>query len=224
MTKVLIIEDDPMVAQINKNYIESVEGFKVTGICKNEVDALEFIKKNIIDLVILDIYLPKGDGISILKEIRKTQINCDVIMVTASAEVDKINDAMRYGVIDYLIKPFEYDRLKKSLDSYISRNNILGSRGTIKQEDIDRLMISGANLSDEAIPKGLNRLTLNRFVTFIERKGDRLLSTEEISEGLGITKVTVRRYMDYLEKIGFVVQEIEYGAVGRPSYQYRMLN
>lgn len=224
MTKVLIIEDDPMVAQINKNYIESVEGFKVIGICKNEIDALEFLKKNIIDLVILDIYLPKGDGISILKEIRKTQINCDVIMVTASAEVDKINDAMRYGVIDYLIKPFEYDRLKKSLDNYISKNNILGSGDTIKQEDIDRLLISDGSFSDEAIPKGLNRLTLNRFITYIERKGDKLLSTEEISDGLGITKVTVRRYMDYLEKIGFVVQEIEYGSVGRPSYQYRILN
>lgn len=153
MVKVLIVEDDPMVAQINKNYIESVEDFKVIGICKNEEEALSFIKNKEVDLVILDVYLPKGDGISILKEIRKIRTDCDVIMVTASAEVEKINDALRFGVIDYLIKPFEYDRLKKALESYQSRYNVLKSGKTIRQEDLDRLMTSGGGLSDETIQK-----------------------------------------------------------------------
>lgn len=224
MSKVLIVEDDPMVAHINKNYIESVNGFEVVGIARNDLEAIAFIKKRDVDLVILDIYLPKGDGISVLKEIRRIQAKCDVIMVTASTEVDKIDEALKYGVIDYLIKPFEYERLKKSLENYQSRHYTLRGVNTINQGDIDRLLISGTNLPDETIQKGLNRLTLNRVIKVIEKKGDKFLTTEELSEGLGLTKVTVRRYMDYLERIGFVVQEIEYGSVGRPSYLYKKIN
>lgn len=223
MIRVLIIEDDPMVARINKNYIESVDGFKILGICGNEVEALEFIKKREVDLIILDIYLPKGDGISILKEIRKIRTNCDVIMVTASTELDNIKDSLRLGVIDYLIKPFEFARLKKALENYLARCSILNGSRTIKQEDIDMFTSSNISLIDETIQKGLNRLTLNRIMRFIEKNAEKQLSVEEISEGLDITKVTVRRYMDYLEKIGYIVREIEYGSVGRPAYKYKIV-
>jgi len=223
MTKVLIVEDDPMVAYINKNYVESVDGFEVVCIAKNENEAMAIVKNREVDLVILDIYLPKGDGISVLKEIRRIQARCDVIMVTASTEVDKIDNAFKYGVIDYLIKPFEYERLKKSLENYQARNYTLRGNTLINQADIDRLLISGNNLTDETIQKGLNRFTLNRVVSFIEKKGNSTLSTDELSVGVGVSKVTVRRYMDYLEKIGYVVQEIGYGSVGRPSYLYKKI-
>jgi response regulator of citrate/malate metabolism len=223
MTKVLIVEDDPMVAQINKNYVSSVDGFQVIGIAKNEIEAISYIKKRVVDLVILDIYLPKGDGISILKEVRRIQAKCDVIMVTASAEVEKIDEALKYGVIDYLIKPFEYERLKKSLENYQSRQYTLSKDNKISQSDIDRLLISRINLPDETIQKGLNRLTLKRVISVIEKKADKFLSVEELSEELGLTKATVRRYMDYLDRIGYVIQEIEYGSVGRPLYLYKKM-
>ncbi|NLY44992.1 MAG: response regulator [Tissierella sp.] len=101
MIRVLIVEDDPMVAKINRNYIESVDGFIIVSIATNYIEAINILKNNNIDLVLLDVYLPKGDGISILKEIRKKQLKCDVIMVTASAEIQKIDSALRLGVFDY---------------------------------------------------------------------------------------------------------------------------
>ena len=118
MTSVLIVEDDPMVAQINKNYIESVEGFNVVNIIKDANNAIDYLRNHKVDLIILDIYLPKGDGISILKQVREMGIKLDAIMVTAATESEKIEDALRYGAIDYLIKPFEYERLKRILEKY----------------------------------------------------------------------------------------------------------
>lgn len=221
MANVLIVEDDPMVGQINKTYIESVEGFRVVSIIKDASSAIDYLKNHQVDLIILDIYLPKGDGISILKEIRQIGLNLDAIMVTAASESEKIEYALRYGAIDYLIKPFEYERLKRTLEKFNSRHILLNSNEKMKQEDIDKITISGLWNIDNSMQKGLNKHTLNHVMRFIDENAHRLLSAEELSDGLGITKVTVRRYMDHLEKIGFVVQDLEYGAVGRPSYKYK---
>lgn len=221
MTSVLIVEDDPMVAQINKNYIESVEGFNVVNIIKDANNAIDYLRNHKVDLIILDIYLPKGDGISILKQVREMGIKLDAIMVTAATESEKIEDALRYGAIDYLIKPFEYERLKRILEKYQRRHILLNSNEEMKQKDIDKITISDLWNVDNSLQKGLNRHTYNHVIKFVDENAHRLLSTEELSDGLGITKVTVRRYMDHLEKIGFVVQELEYGCVGRPSYKYK---
>ncbi|MCF6459943.1 response regulator [Clostridium sp. Cult3] len=223
MTRVLIIEDDPMVAQINKNYIESVEGFKVVNIFGDGNKALEYLDKKTVDLIILDIYMPKLDGIDFLKKMRKNQVDSDVIMVTAAKEVDKIHDAMQLGVVDYLIKPFEYERLKKSLENYTMRANILKNKDSVDQEDIDAMM-TGASTFEVSLPKGLNKLTLDRVISFMKSNQSETMSGDEIAKGIGVTKATVRRYMNYLQKIGLVKQEAEYGSLGRPSYVYRYIN
>ncbi|MDZ7543237.1 response regulator, partial [Clostridium perfringens] len=86
MIKVLIVEDDPMVADINKRYIQDFQELTVARICNNGKDALEILNRNNIDLVILDVYMPKLTGIELLKEIRRREINTEVIMVTAEHE------------------------------------------------------------------------------------------------------------------------------------------
>lgn len=222
MAKVLIIEDDPMVAQINKNYIGSVEGFEVVNIFMDGREALKFLNKNHIDLIILDVYMPKLDGISFLIELRKRLITCDVIMVTAAKEVETIQDAMQLGVVDYLIKPFEYERLKKSLENYKLRTKLFNTKGSIDQNDIDSI-ITGVTYSEDILPKGINKMTMNRIILFIGSNKFESLNVDEIAEGVGVTKVTVRRYMTYLEKSGFIKRELEYGSLGRPCYRYRYI-
>lgn len=222
MNRVLIVEDDPMVGKINKNYIESVEGFQVVKICKDEIEALSYLKKNPVDLIILDVYLPRGDGLSILNKLRKEDIESEVIMVTASGEVDKIDHALKLGVIDYLVKPFEYKRLKEALKKYSAKKSLLSRKNVITQEDIDKLLNRDFSQGLD-IQKGLNKYTLNSIISFFQREDRTKLSAEEISEELDISKVTVRRYMDYLEEIGYIFKEAEYGAVGRPQYLYTFI-
>lgn len=221
MNRVLIVEDDPMVSKINKSYIESVSGFEVVAVCKDEVETLDFLKNNVVDLVVLDVYLPKGDGISILNEIRNEKYDCDIIMVTASSESSNIDEALKLGIVDYLIKPFEYKRLKKSLENYLYRKELV-NKEDICQRDIDKLLDKKVD-SHTSLEKGLNKYTLESIKSFLKETSMEKFSAEDISVKLDISKVTVRTYMDYLEKINYIVKEVEYGNIGRPMHYYRKI-
>nr|WP_300001768.1 response regulator [Tissierella sp.] len=221
MIRVLIVEDDPMVSKINKKYIESVEGFKVEDVCRDETETLKYIKNNPVDLIILDLYLPRGDGLSILRKVREKNYNCDIIMVTASADSSDIDEALKLGAVDYLIKPFEYKRMKQALEKYISRKELI-NKEDISQIDIDNIILKKSG-SDRDLEKGLNKYTLGSIISFLDESDVKKLSAEDISTGLDVSKVTVRRYMDYLEEINYVIREIEYGSIGRPMHYYRKI-
>ncbi|MCY6485168.1 response regulator [Clostridium aestuarii] len=220
MIKVLIVEDDPMVAQINKKYTESVGEFKVIGVCTNGEEALEKIKNDEIDLIILDIYMPKLDGIELLKKMRIQTSMINVIMVTAAQDTDKLNEVLTLGAVDYLIKPFEYERFKEALERVRMRYELLNKKNIMSQNDIDKITNqSKLNLQIE-LPKGLNRRTLERIRSFMKDHVDKYYTNEEIAKNLKLSRVTIRRYMEYMESSGEIMCDIEYGAIGRPSSRY----
>jgi response regulator of citrate/malate metabolism len=221
MIKVLIVEDDPMVAQINKKYTERVEGFKVNAVCTNGKEALDIIEKRDIDLIILDIYMPKLDGISLLKYMRRECIMTDVIMVTAAQEADKLDEVLTLGAVDYLIKPFEFERFKETLERFMIRYQLLHTKNYMSQEDIDKITSQNKIKNSTEIQKGLNRRTLERVREFMKQHYDKYYTSEEIAKAMKMTRVTIRRYMEYMESQGELKCSIEYGAVGRPSNKYK---
>lgn len=223
MINVLIVEDDPMVAKLNKKYVESIDGFNVKGVISNGEEALRFCKKNEVDLIILDIYMPRLDGVSFMKELRKKFMMIDVILVTASKETQDIDAVLKLGAVDYLIKPFDYERLKNSLQSYENRYRVFHSADTVKQEDIDRITKNFEIKNDTRLKKGLHRKTLERIRRFMESSGRKYLSSEIIAEEMTLSKVTIRRYLEYMEEIGQIKVEVEYGSVGRPSHLYKYI-
>jgi response regulator of citrate/malate metabolism len=221
MIKVLIVEDDPMVAQINKRYIESMEEFKVVNTLSNGEEALKYLKTNIVDLIILDVYMPKFDGIKLLQEMRRNSIMSDVILVTAAKEVGIIDEALTLGAIDYLIKPFEYERLKKSLENYLSRYRLMNAKEVFGQEDIDKITNQGNTALGGELQKGLHQKTLMRVREFMRNNNDNFLTSEEVAERMRVSRVTTRRYLEFLVSIGELVSEVEYGSIGRPSHLYK---
>ncbi|AHM57831.1 C4-dicarboxylate response regulator DctR (plasmid) [Peptoclostridium acidaminophilum DSM 3953] len=221
MIRVMIVEDDPMVASINKRYVESIKGFSVIGIAGNGEEALKLMRNRDVDLIILDVYMPRIDGISFLKKLRQNNVTTDVIFVTAAKEIDSYDQSMAYGAVDYLVKPFEYERFKKSLEHYSMRRKILKEKDIIGQEDIDRIALSCGSEKEQSTPKGLHIKTLSRVRGYMLKNKGRLITADEIATALSITKVTVRRYLEYLESIGEIEIEVEYGAVGRPTNMYR---
>lgn len=223
MIKVLIVEDDPMVLSLNKRYIETLEGFKVVATAENGKEALEYLKNHSVDLIILDVYMPKLDGISFLKEMRRRLIKADVILVTAAKEAECIDEVLKLGAVDYLIKPFEYERLKSSLDNYVGRYQLLRSKNTIKQEDIDRITKRNHHNLESTLQKGLHKKTLERIRGFMKMNEDIYFTSEEVSEKIKVSRVTVRRYLEYLVSIDELELEVEYGSVGRPSHLYKYL-
>ena len=88
MYSVLIVEDDPMVAMINEQFVSRHKDFTVVEKCSDGESALQYLEGNKVDLVIMDVYMPVMDGFETLRQIRKKQIEVDVIMVTAANEAD----------------------------------------------------------------------------------------------------------------------------------------
>lgn len=223
MIRVLIVEDDPMVAQLNRNYADSIEGFKVTAIAGNGEIALEKLSSGGFDLMILDIFMPKLDGLKLMKTIREQQIMLDIILVTAAKEVENIDEVLKLGAIDYLIKPFDFERFKRSLLSYRERYTLLKNKKIIHQRDIDFIIDRSPTAGAIEMQKGLNERTLKRIKGFIKEYKHAPFSCDEISIKLGISRVTLRRYLEYLSQTGEVQIDMEYGNVGRPSYIYRYI-
>jgi two-component system CitB family response regulator/two-component system response regulator DctR len=223
MINVLIVDDDPMVAELNKRYVESIANFKVVAVVYNGEDALKILKSKKIELLILDIYMPKLDGISLLEEMRKNFLKTDVILVTAATEVNEIDKALKLGAVDYLIKPFDGDRIRKSLSNYFKRYNLIHGKETFKQEDIDRITNIAKSIGEQEVEKGLHKDTLRRIRDFMAKNHDLFLTSEEVSERMGLSKVTVRRYLEFLAANEEIITEIEYGSIGRPCHLYKSI-
>jgi two-component system response regulator DctR len=92
----------------------------------------------------------------------------------------------------------------------------------MNQNEIDSLALSRGQQLDEGVPKGLNEITLKQVYLFLLKEGG-ALSAEEVAEGVGLARVTARRYLDFLEKSNRVVLELQYGSVGRPVNRYRTI-
>lgn len=219
----LIVEDDPMVLEINKQFIERVEGFFVTGEAHDCSEAEKLLQELKPQLVILDIYLPDKSGVELLKKIRSMDFPADVILITAARDCSIIQNVLRYGAIDYIVKPFKFSRLQNSLLSYKILRNKLEVSGTLDQEEIDSLTNAGTpSRAFENLPKGLNEITLRQVFLYIVKK-KMPLSAEEVAEGVGIARVTARRYLEYLESREMVQLELQYGSVGRPVNRYSII-
>jgi len=222
MIRVLVVEDDPMLAEIHRRFVEDVHGFTVVGIAGDGVKALDVLKGNSVDLVILDVYLPKMDGLDLFREMRKLEINSDVILVTAAKEVEQVETALKLGAFDYLVKPFEFERLKRSLSHYKERLSTLDSRNVVGQSELDKIFSRDKVTEINELPKGLHMITLERVQQVMEENIGAFVDIETIAGQMDMSKVTARRYLEYLAKIGKIEIEMSHGSRGRPSYKYRM--
>lgn len=219
--KVLLIEDDPMVQEINKAFIEKVKGFKVISCASNGHEGMKQVRKLKPDLVVLDIFMPGLDGMKTLQQIRNEKIQVDVIVITAANDLDTIRSMLQNGAFDYIIKPFNFDRIKKALEKYKDFHTALSPSGFVTQKDLDNLFFSEkrAVVDTLELPKGLNELTLKQIEGFLKTQKI-AKSAEEVAEGVGIARVTARRYLDYLVKNGSIQMDIQYGTIGRPVNRY----
>ncbi|HBV96967.1 MAG: chemotaxis protein CheY [Peptococcaceae bacterium BICA1-7] len=221
---VLIIEDDPMVAEVNSKFVNSVPGFQVCGTAGTAREGIEMATSINPDLALIDVFLPDQDGISLLQELRRLMINTDAILVTAAHDAETIQGAFRYGAVDFIVKPFKLKRLQMALESYSTMRQKLNSLISLNQTDIDRL--KAGHYSDTAsdneiedVPKGLNSITMKQVLLYMI-KSPQAMSAEEVAEGLGLARVTARRYLEYLDEIGRVTVDQQYGSVGRPLKRY----
>ncbi len=225
MIRVLIVEDDPMVAEFNKRYLKEMKGFSLSGIVHTVKDAKEFLERNQVNLILLDVYMPGTNGLELLHFIRKQSMAVDVILITAAADTEKIQTALRLGAVDYLIKPFEFERFNQALLQYKEKYAFFEKNQVFKQEDLDdRFFHSEQRRTGEQIdelPKGLTSSTLQIILNVIKAKESSLFSTDDIAESTYISRVSVRKYLKYLTQLGVLEESLTYG-IGRPVYFYTL--
>ncbi|GAA3441844.1 response regulator [Planomonospora venezuelensis] len=219
MIKVLVVDDDFMVARIHGGYVARVPGFTVVGAVHTGEAAVAGAARHRPDLVLLDIYLPDMSGLDVLRTLRGARNPADVLVITAARDAATVRAAMHGGAVNYLIKPFTAGALTERLEQYAATRRRLAAIGAEAcQEEVDRLF--GAAGGGPPLPKGLSTTTC-ALVAEVLREAGGDLSAAEAAALTGLSRVSARRYLEYLCAAGQTELRPRYGTAGRPEHRYR---
>ena len=229
MSKILIVEDEESIAELEKDYLE-LSGFEVE-IENNGTDGLERALKEEYDLLILDLMLPGTDGFEICRRVREIK-NTPIIMVSAKKEdIDKIR-GLGLGADDYMTKPFSPSELVARVKAHISRyERLIGS--TALQNDVIEIRGLKIDKTDRRVyVDGEEKVFTNKefdLLTFLASNPNKVFSKDELfnkiwnMESIGdIATVTVH-IKKIREKIEFDTSKPQYiETVWGVGYRFRM--
>ncbi len=222
--RTLVVDDDFRVARIHAASVERIDGFHCVGEAHTAAEARQLITQECPDLLILDVYLPDEDGLSLLRSLTAADRRApDCIVITAARDLDSVRVAIGLGAIYYLVKPFGFDRLREQLEGYRRwRNEILAASGEADQAVVDSLYELRRPASR---PAGRIRLqpTMARIFELVSQSRT-TMDASLIAAELGISRPTAQRYLTELERKGLVRLELAYGSAGRPVHRYGPAN
>lgn len=219
MIRTLVVEDEKVAAQAHAQYVQEVPGFEVAAVAMSAQDAARVLREEAIDLVLLDMHLPDGHGLELLRRLRSAGSRVDVIAVTSARDVEIVRDAVAQGVVGYLIKPFAFGALRERLTAYRAFHEGLQGADDLDQSAVDRMLESLRPVSRSGLPKGLGVETLQQVKAVLAEHG--AASAGELAEHLGSSRVTARRYLEHLAETGEVERATRLGRAGRPEVEYR---
>ncbi|MFD5087159.1 response regulator [Kitasatospora sp. NPDC058406] len=220
MIDVLVVDDDFMVAGIHRTFVERVEPFRVVGTANTGEQAIAAVAALRPDLILLDLYLPDMFGLDVIPRLRADGHDCDVMVISASREVESVRRSVRQGVVDYLLKPFDFEDLRPRLERYAAQRTSLLTTVLRGQTDVDRVLTgAGPPAPGVALPKGMSVETAELIRrTLCDTEGT--LSASECAARTGISRVSARRYLEHLLDTGRAEVTLRYGAAGRPERRY----
>lgn len=224
MYRVAIVEDDSMVCAILERQLSKFNHLELCGSFRRGADALDFLNENPdgADLIILDYYMPGITGIEFLRELRQTNKEIQVIMITSADEYSIIRDAMCCGICDYVLKPFTNARLEKAIGKFETIMKLRKETHVWTQDKVDVLLCPHKhyivdNSSTEPKASKINAATLKNIRSFMsEHKGEKL-PLISVSKSTDLSTVTVRRYLKYLNSLGELEITLDCKTGGRPS-------
>ncbi|MFI6577935.1 response regulator [Nocardiopsis sp. NPDC050513] len=227
MPKAVIVDDDARVAHNHRALVETVPGFEVAAVVHGAAAAMQAVRDHRPDLVLLDLFLPDGSGLSVLDGLRSaerdgTVPHVDVLVVSALRDAEYVRAALHGGALHYMVKPFAMTELRDRLERYAAARRRLAAMVEASQSDIDGVLGLLRPGSASAPPKGLSAATV-RLVTEALRDADGDLSAAEVAERTGIARVTARRYLEHLCADDRAALRLRYGSGGRPEHRYHLV-
>ncbi|WP_035804523.1 response regulator transcription factor [Kitasatospora mediocidica] len=227
MIRTLVVDDDFRVSAIHAAYVSRVPEFAVVGQATTVGAAIEAVGTLRPDLLLLDVYLPDGSGLDLLRRLaaQTAVARPDALMITAARDVASVRAAMQLGATGYLVKPFGFAALQERLAGYRElreRVAALDPTAETGQEEVDALFSVGRRGPLPAVPaKGHSALTLTLILRAVqEARCD--LSASQVAEQTGVSRATAQRYLSYLVRQDRVRLDLRYGATGRPEHRYRL--
>jgi len=222
---VLVVEDEPVAADAHVAYVGRVRGFAVRGMALDGASAIRLLRESSsgIDLVLLDMYLPDMHGLDVVRAMRTAGHRADVIAVTSARDLEVVRAAVSMGIVQYLLKPFIFAALREKLERYAAYRQQLAGDVAISQHEVDRVLATLRGSDSGSLPKGMSRESLDAVVLVLRPAGESLSATE-VAGAVGSSRVTARRYLEYLADSALVVRKSRYGSTGRPEVEYRWVD
>jgi len=208
---VLVVDDDFRVAAMHAEVVATRPGFRALAPARTVAEARRTLMTEVPDLLLVDLYLPDGDGIDLL-----STAGVDGFVLTAATDAPSVRRAVRAGALGVLLKPFEPRVLADRLDRYARARNLLAGTGALDQADIDRALAIVHGTGDAA---SVSRAATEQLV--LDALGDDEASAAELGERAGISRATAQRHLSALAARGRVEVTLRYGMTGRPEHRYR---
>jgi len=222
--QVLVVEDDPVAADAHALYVSRVPGFEVAAVAHSRAEAGRALDRLPVDLILLDLCLPDGNGLALLRALRATGHTTDVFAVTSARDLAVIREGVSLGVVQHVLKPFTFPTLRDRLRRYAEFRSTTRSAGgeAGSQAEVDRALSAlRAAPETRTLPKGLSAPTLESVTRALRGAGEDGLTAGAAAEQLGVNRITARRYLEHLVEAGSAARKPQYGQVGRPELCYR---
>jgi response regulator of citrate/malate metabolism len=217
----MIVEDDLRASYVLESTINQHTDFYVVAACESLIEAELKAEAFDPELIMVDISLPDGNGIDLVKLLKSKGMKAAFIMTTAERETATIEKAIQLGVMDYLVKPIRMSRVLQALDDYLDFKKRLTKNDKIDQQDIDALFRKSAALDgSRKTPKGIDENTLDKLTQYLDTMDESPFTAEDIGEAINLSRITARRYLEYLEAQGQVSMTLDYKTGGRPKQRY----
>jgi response regulator of citrate/malate metabolism len=226
MISVLIVEDEPLIAEAHQTYLGRLDGFSVAGVAHTARDAMRMASEasathSPIDLVLLDLGLPDASGIALASGLSGLRPIPDIIAITSERDLEMVRAAVGQGALAYLLKPFTFAAFRDRLDRYRRyREALPAGTDAASQAEVDRALAE-LRVTDRAVsPKGAAPGTNDDIARAVRDSADGI-TADAVAKQIGVSRVTAWRYLERLADEGTVTRQTDYGKAGRPKTRYQ---
>ena len=227
MISVLIVEDDPLIAEAHRAYLGRLQGFSTAAVVNTAREAMRAASEaaaseSPIDLVLLDLGLPDASGIALASGLSSLRPAPDIIAITSERDLEMVRAAVAHGALAYLLKPFTFAAFRDRLERYRRyRSALPAGTDAASQAEVDRALAELRISTDKsAAPKGAAPGTTDEIARAVRDRAAGM-TADEGAKQVGVSRVTAWRYLERLADDGTVTRRTDYGKAGRPKTRYQ---